>query len=121
MHFCEKCDNMMYISASHSDESSERLTFECRNCAHTQTFDDSCVINSDYTDDQAAYKQLMTSRLKHDVTLPRVDNIQCPTCVAKKQKGIGLFVKYDTNLKYLYMCETCDTFWKSTQSASQKP
>jgi DNA-directed RNA polymerase subunit M/transcription elongation factor TFIIS len=105
----------MYISTS-EESSTTQLTFECRNCSHSQTFDDSCVINSDYTDDQASYKQLMSSRLKHDVTLPRVDNIPCPTCTAKKQKGVVLFVKYDTNLRYLYMCETCDTFWKSQKS-----
>jgi DNA-directed RNA polymerase subunit M/transcription elongation factor TFIIS len=132
MHFCEVCNNMMFIrlgnapSPPGSDASKtipQQLTikFECKNCGHTSESKDACIIKSTYDDDRTVYKQFMSKYISHDITLPRVDNIRCPTCFENKTDGEEgdkkktdvIYVKYDENLKFLYSCEKCKTFWKS--------
>ena len=94
------------------------LKFECKNCGHMSDGDDVCIMKSSYDDDRTVYKKFMSKYIAHDVTLPRVNNIRCPTCSTGEEGKTGLhtdviYVKYDENLKFLYSCETCGTFWKS--------
>ena len=55
---------------------------------------------------------------KLDPTLPRVSNILCPNgdCLTNKEdipREI-IYIRYDdTNMKYVYLCSTCDTVWKT--------
>jgi hypothetical protein len=57
----------------------------------------------------------MSKNIRYDVTLPRAHNIPCPTCIRNNDGGSSsvLFIKYDADLKFLYFCERCDTFWKA--------
>ena len=68
---------------------------------------------------------------KLDPTLPRIYNIPCPNvqCTthsanvsslesAANTKSEVIYMRYDdTNLKYIYICTTCDTVWKTDDSA----
>jgi hypothetical protein len=133
--FCEKCDNMMYISLR-PDVSQEgsplELTYSCKHCGFVTTGSSRAsdsgdkggivVMSTDYEDDQASYKQYATPYLKHDPTLPRARDIECVrgakcTRPADKVPEV-IYVKYDpNNLKYLYHCVHCSAFWKSGGSA----
>lgn len=135
--FCDLCDNMYYItlrgggSADGADAGSgaqaPRLTYTCKHCGNIAEDDEgaegngvTCVMFTNYTDDQTVYKQYTTPYIKYDMTLPRVTNIVCPAkdCTrpaAAEQRVI--YVKYDpTSLKYLYYCDHCGAFWKSGDS-----
>lgn len=113
------------------------LKLECRNCGHQTKNPDSCIMKNEYADDRTVYKRFMSEYIVHDATLPRVGNIKCPTCnpdstkesstkegnetdtVANSSETSGennggvIYVKYDVDLKFLYCCEKCKTFWKS--------
>jgi aspartate carbamoyltransferase regulatory subunit len=58
-----------------------------------------------------------------DPTLPRIYNIRCPNTACKtneegeKTPAEVIYMRYDDeNMKYLYICTTCDTTWKTDDS-----
>ncbi len=117
MKFCDLCDNMLYLKLSEEDK---KLLYHCKNCNNTikeETTGSVCVLDNNYIDDNTNYRQYINKYLKHDVTLPRVSNITCPNKSCTKPKDAEnkvIFLKYDyDNMKYLYHCNYCETFWKS--------
>jgi hypothetical protein len=77
-----------------------------------------CITDNNYVDDDTNYKQYISKYLKYDPTLPRVNNISCPKSECPSKSGDKdvevIVVKYDSaNMKYMYYCTSCDTFWKS--------
>ena len=121
--FCEKCDNMMYISLrpDASKPQENELAYNCKHCGFTTTKKDEggvVVMSTDYEDDQASFRQYATPYLKFDPTLPRSRDIECIRGVKctrpKDELQEVIYVKYDAkNLKYIYNCVHCSTFWKS--------
>eukprot|EP00798_Chlamydomonas_sp_ICE-L_P029749 gene29749-biopygen5519 len=113
---------MMFIRSSSQSSSGEndeqRLYFECRNCQSVAPVKDACIFESNHSDDRNSYEQFMSKNIRYDVTLPRAHNIPCPTCSRNNDDDDGgsssvIFIKYDADLKFLYFCERCDTFWKA--------
>eukprot|EP00798_Chlamydomonas_sp_ICE-L_P006057 gene6057-biopygen1177 len=113
---------MMFIRSSSQSSSGQndeqRLYFECRNCQSVAPVKDACIFESNHSDDRNSYEQFMLKNIRYDVTLPRAHNIPCPTCSRNNDDNDGgsssvLFIKYDADLKFLYFCERCDTFWKA--------
>ena len=142
MRFCPVCENMLYISirsdgagdvgAEGADggdrDTSLKLTYSCKHCGFSTPAselrrrdggadDPSVVLSTDYSDDQTSYKQFATPYISHDPTLPRVNDIVCPSDSCTKPPDAAnevIFVKYDpVNLKYLYHCMHCSVFWKT--------
>jgi DNA-directed RNA polymerase subunit M/transcription elongation factor TFIIS len=117
MNFCEKCDNMYYINIS--DEDDNKLMYYCRCCGNKKTNDDTTTnyILSD-TNYNNNYEYIHNPFLKYDPTLPRTTIIKCPNpdCQSnlnKDTKNEVIFVRYnDADLKYMYVCTSCDIFWK---------
>jgi aspartate carbamoyltransferase regulatory subunit len=70
------------------------------------------------------YKNAINKYTKLDPTLPRVYNINCPNteCETNTDSEIKpeiIYIRYDEdNLKYLYLCSTCDTTWKTNDSVN---
>ena len=66
------------------------------------------------------YKQNEYTKL--DPTLPRTNTIRCPNsnCETNKTENAEreiIYIRYDdTNMKYVYMCSTCDSMWKTDES-----
>lgn len=121
MKFCEKCDNMYYIGLDANDNS--KLTYYCRNCGHvdnTMTDEGVCVLDTQFKSGQQKSDHLINKYTKLDPTLPRIKNVKCPsaTCATNahdaKEPAEVIYMRYDdANLKYIYICSTCDTSWKS--------
>jgi DNA-directed RNA polymerase subunit M/transcription elongation factor TFIIS len=122
MKFCEICNNMLYMKLGEADE----LVMYCKNCGfNTKPKNDAttasskdvmCVFQSSIGDEQADYKQYMTKDVKYDRTLPRVRHIKCinSKCTSTDADREVIYIKYDqANLKFLYFCCTCETFWKT--------
>lgn len=118
MHFCDKCDNMYYIRVD--EEPPNNLIYYCRNCGNETS---NLGIESFYVSKKVVKKEnqnvdgYMNPYIKHDQTLPRVNNVPCPNsdCPCNKDKNVDreiIVYRYDeTNLKYMYICVHCDKTW----------
>ena len=120
MKFCIKCDNMYYIGIN--AENTNQLTHYCRNCGfvdNSNIEENSCILNMDIKKGEQKYSHIINEYTKQDPTLPRIHNMNCPNAVCKtnteeNEKPEILYIRYDeNNLKYIYMCSTCDTTWKT--------
>lgn len=122
--FCDLCDNIMFLL--HNNQG--KLEYRCRNCNFYEHVDENhshIVSETKIGEDQdASYKQYITPNIRHDVTLPRVNNIMCPNkkCPHYLQEGKQevIYIKYDQiNMKYLYFCCNCDGFWRNNSNDNQ--
>lgn len=126
MHFCDKCDNMYYIRISTEEENT--LVYYCRNCGHEDTNltkENICVSKTQLKKNEQKYNHIINEYTKLDPTLPRVHNINCPSssCLTNtepdKHEREVLYIRYDEdNMKYLYMCSTCDTVWRTDDNSN---
>ena len=116
--FCPLCDCFLWLEL---EEETKNLMYHCKNCdnivehKHEKSL---CVLDNNFSDDDTSYKQYINKYLKHDPTLPRVNNIACANPHCTKPPGEGdevIFVKYDfANMKYIYHCVHCSHFWTPT-------
>ena len=142
MHFCNNCDNMLYIKLLH--EESNDLVYYCRNCGESEqpiTKDNICVSRTDIVIKEKAYLHDINEYTKLDPTLPRTNNIRCPnqSCPSNHKSNFGeastsrkidvdkvetneaiksevIYYRYDDkNLKYIYICALCDKMWKTNE------
>jgi DNA-directed RNA polymerase subunit M/transcription elongation factor TFIIS len=119
MHFCSQCSNMYYISID--PENTNRLTYYCRNCGHKDTMisvNDVTVSKVQLKKSQQEFSHIINKYTKLDPTLPRVTNILCPNseCITNTDNKPCeiIYIRYDdTNMKYVYLCSSCDTVWKT--------
>ncbi len=119
MHFCNQCQNMYYISIDPNN--SNKLIYYCRNCGNTDdniSAKDVTVSSVQLKKSEQEFSHVINKYTKLDPTLPRVSNILCPnpdceTNVKDEPREI-IYIRYDdVNLKYVYLCSTCDTVWKT--------
>lgn len=119
MHFCNLCSNMYYISLDSTD--SNKLIYYCRNCGnkdYTISVKDVTVLKVQLKKSEQEFSHIINKYTKLDPTLPRVSNILCPNgdCSTNKDDKNReiIYIRYDdTNMKYVYLCSTCDTVWKT--------
>jgi hypothetical protein len=113
---------MLYIKEEPAAaDKKSKLLYYCKNCNFSTSEDEEllgkCIIDNNYTDDDTKYKQYVTDNVKYDPTLPRVNDIKCPnvSCTKKlSDEDEVIYLKYDfTNMKYVYFCAHCETFWKT--------
>jgi len=79
-----------------------------------------CVSRIQVKKDKKNYNNMINKYTKLDPTLPRTNKIQCPNTSCKtntegKEKEI-IYERYDDiNIKYIYLCSTCETVWKTDE------
>ncbi len=113
--FCPTCRYYLYL-----DSDNNILRRICRNCGYQEEDKKGgLVLEIDLKEKTSeGYKILMNEFTKQDPTLPHVDTIKCPndgceTNTAGKAKDV-IYLKYDAvNMKFLYICNVCDTQWRS--------
>lgn len=119
MHFCEKCDNMYYLKITETD--GNNLIYYCRNCGHEDTHltkDNICVLDTTMKQSKDKYNLVINQYTKFDPTLPRISSIRCPNQSCKSNEDPSkrevIYIRYDdVDMKYIYMCSSCDTIWKT--------
>ena len=141
MKFCSECQNMYYIKINGEDANT--LVYYCRFCGHEDndpTDDGVVLLLTEYKKTEPQFSHMINRYIKHDPTLPRITNVKCPNegCKSngstdksngssdKSQSASGghdspkghessvIYLRYDdANMKYLYICEHCDTTWKT--------
>lgn len=119
MHFCTVCANMYYIQID--PENADQLIYYCRFCNHTDeklAGNNTCVSKKVIKKTSKTYEHIINNYTKLDPTLPRVNKIPCPNANCKtntehsKDREI-ICIRYDTsNIKYVYLCSTCDTIFE---------
>jgi DNA-directed RNA polymerase subunit M/transcription elongation factor TFIIS len=124
MKFCVKCDNMYYISIDNAND--DQLIYYCRYCGHKDehlTEEGVVVLKTQYKKNEQKFNHMVNQYTKLDPTLPRIYNMKCPSaeCPTNKESASAtagpceiIYLRYDDdNMKYLYICTTCDTSWKT--------
>jgi DNA-directed RNA polymerase subunit M/transcription elongation factor TFIIS len=121
MKFCTQCNNMYYIGIGESD--GNNLIYYCRNCGNKDdsvTSEGVCVLNTQLKKGEQKFNHIINQYTKLDPTLPRIYNVKCPNmaCNTNTETKHGpaevIYMRYDDdNMKYLYICVTCDTVWKT--------
>ena len=122
MHFCDVCQNMYYIRID--NEESSKLIYYCRKCGnenHELTSDNVCVSKTVLKQTEQTFTHVINDYTKFDPTLPRFNSILCPnsdcSTNTKDTPREIIYIRYDEiNLKYVYLCSTCDTTWTTSQS-----
>ena len=121
MKFCKNCGNMYYLSIS--EENPNILSYYCRNCGDTELneTENICVhsTNKGQSDDEII-SNIVNRYTKLDPTLPRINKIPCPNeACPTNVEGIPveiILIRYDnSNMKYIYLCSTCETTWKTDE------
>jgi len=121
MHFCSNCNNMYYIRIN--AENTNKLVYYCRHCGNEDTLlttDNVCVSKVNIKKSEQSFNHIVNKYTKYDPTLPRINNILCPnpdcTTNTKDVAREIIYIRYDdTNMKYVYLCSTCDTVWQLNQ------
>lgn len=106
-----------------SSDGYKRLFRICRTCGYREEDKKGGLVLETNLKEKTSegYKILLHEFTKLDPTLPHVDTIKCPneTCAsnAGSAKKDVIYLKYDAeNLKFLYICNVCDTQWRSKGS-----
>ena len=122
--FCGKCDNKYY----HRIEENQ-LRYYCRVCGNIEsnvTTEALCVLDTQFQQNTHNYDFIVNKYTKFDPTLPHIF-VRCPNeaCASKKKDKKesddskedvtdAIYLRYDnTQLKYIYICTTCDHKWKT--------
>ena len=131
MNFCSGCNNMYYLKIQTKENSSDnepgdKLINYCRNCGNEETNsseENICVSSLNLKQNKQQFESFINEYTKLDPTLPRTNTIRCPNsnCDTNKLDNVNreiIYIRYDdTNMKYVYMCSTCDSIWKTDESA----
>jgi len=123
MHFCSNCSNMYYIRINADD--TNKLVYYCRNCGNEDKLlavENVCVSKTQIKKNEQTFTHIINKYTKLDPTLPRIKNVLCPNpdCATntKDAEREIIYIRYDdTNMKYVYLCSTCDTVWKTTEQS----
>lgn len=121
MHFCNVCNNMYYIRID--ADNPNKLIYYCRNCGNEDnllTVDNVSVSKTQVKKNDQKFSHIINKYTKLDPTLPRVNKILCPNpdCDTNTHDAPReiIYIRYDdVNMKYIYLCSTCDTVWKSNE------
>jgi DNA-directed RNA polymerase subunit M/transcription elongation factor TFIIS len=113
--FCPTCKYYLYL-----DQEDKTLRHICRNCGfQEEDKKGGLILEMDLKEKTSeGYKILMNEFTKQDPTLPHVNTIKCPNAGCASNTGGKepdvIYLKYDpVNLKFLYICNICDTEWRS--------
>jgi hypothetical protein len=114
---------MYYISVN--EENPNVLEHYCRNCKHvdgTIAQDGGCILDVQTKNEEQQISRVINKYTKADPTLPRSYTMKCPNSKCKSNIDEPMvnpevvYIRYDdANLKYLYICTTCDSQWKTDQ------
>ena len=138
MQFCPFCKNYLFLlapeeraervgpietdmaSGMHPGGLDSRLFRICRTCGYReQDKKGGLVLETNLKEKTSeGYKILLHEFTKLDPTVPHVDTIKCPNEGCASNAGSAMkdviYLKYDAeNLKFLYICNVCDTQWRS--------
>jgi uncharacterized Zn finger protein len=110
---------MYYISID--AENANKLVYYCRNCGDVDenlSVENLTVSKIQLKKSEQEFSHIINKFTKLDPTLPRINTILCPNPSCKTNTEDEpreiIYIRYDdVNMKYVYLCSTCDTVWKT--------
>ena len=123
MKICTECKNMLYIKIDAND--SNKIRYYCAKCGFVDNLlaeEGFCVTRTQLKKGVQKFNHIINRYTKLDPRLPRIYTIRCPstaceTNVNRVEHPEIIYMRYDDdNMKYLYLCATCDTTWKTDDS-----
>jgi DNA-directed RNA polymerase subunit M/transcription elongation factor TFIIS len=104
-------------------ENPNKLVYYCRNCGNEDqllAIDNVCVSRTQIKKSEQSFNHIINKYTKLDPTLPRMNKILCPNADCKTNTEEAereiIYIRYDdVNIKYVYLCSTCDTIWKTNE------
>jgi DNA-directed RNA polymerase subunit M/transcription elongation factor TFIIS len=111
---------MYYIRLN--KDNANKLVYYCRQCGNEEQFidvDNVCISKLNIKQNETSFNHIINKYTKLDPTLPRINTVLCPnmdckTNHDKESEREIIYIRYDdTNMKYVYLCSTCDTVWKT--------
>ena len=89
----------------------------------TLTEEGFCILDTQFKKSEQKFNHIINKYTKLDPTLPRINNVRCPNAscqtnaIGETKPAEIIYIRYDdANLKYIYICSTCDTTWKTDDS-----
>ena len=145
MRFCSICSNMCYIKLKDDDSGEDCLEYYCRQCGTIEaaTSEENayiCAYKVQLKKGEKSFHHIINKYTKLDPTLPRMSTMVCPnamcatnaaaaaaaaedaTAVDLEETGETVpreivYIRYDdVNMKYMYLCCTCDHVWNISKS-----
>jgi DNA-directed RNA polymerase subunit M/transcription elongation factor TFIIS len=112
---------MYYIRIN--EDNSNKLVYYCRNCGNEDTtisVENVTVSTVQIKKSEQEFSHIINKYTKLDPTLPRINKILCPNpecgTNTKDEPREIIYIRYDDkNMKYVYLCSTCDTVWKTEE------
>ena len=122
--FCPVCRYYLFPDvrpANMDEEVQNELRRVCKNCGYNEKDEQGGLILKTNLQEKVSegYKIILNEFTRLDPTLPHVKSIKCPNEKCKSNAGGGaerdvIPIKYDSvHLKYLYICNVCETQWRS--------
>jgi DNA-directed RNA polymerase subunit M/transcription elongation factor TFIIS len=112
---------MYYIRID--SENTNKLVYYCRNCGNedsTMDINNISVSKTQLSKSEQKFSHIINKYTKLDPTLPRISKILCPNAECETNTHETpreiIYIRYDdVNMKYIYLCSTCDTTWKTDE------
>jgi len=109
---------MYYIKVD--ADNPNKLLYYCRNCGHEDkilNINNICISKTENKKSEQSFSHIINEYTKLDPTLPRVNKVLCPNPECKTntedEKREIIYIRYDdVNMKYIYLCSSCDSSWK---------
>ena len=121
MKFCPACRNMLYPIDESVVDGTKTAVFSCNKCDFKQKIDDAnpLVYEHILREDKASHLA-SNEYLEYDPALEHLTTILCPNaeCTTNTHDTHRevIYIRYDNvNMKYIYLCSTCDIVWKSDE------
>ena len=123
MRFCSNCDNMYYIRIDANN--TNKLVYYCRKCGNEDeqfNVDNVSIVKTEIKKSEQSFSHIINKYTKLDPTLPRTNKVLCPnkdceTNTKEAEREI-IYIRYnDMDMKYIYLCSTCDTVWKPSENS----
>jgi len=113
---------MYYLTVSENDAKS--LSLYCRNCGDLEKNETMSICIHTTNNEVSDVTSNINQYTKLDPTLPRIRKMKCPNKTCDTNTGDVqaeiILIRYDNlNLKYIYLCSTCDNVWKSDVSKNK--
>jgi DNA-directed RNA polymerase subunit M/transcription elongation factor TFIIS len=111
---------MYYIRIDETDQN--KLVYYCRQCgSEDDTINvDNVSVSKIQLKGEQKFAHIINKYTKLDPTLPRINKILCPNVDCKTNTEDEtreiIYIRYDdVNMKYIYLCSTCDFVWKTEE------
>jgi len=123
MRFCSNCENMYYIRIDANN--TNKLVYYCRKCGNEDiqfNADNVSIVKTEIKKSEESFSHIINKYTKLDPTLPRTNKVLCPNkdCETNTKEADReiIYIRYnDTDMKYIYLCSTCDTVWKPSENS----